>query len=1663
MVEDKLKKVKPKNLVESTHSVAESMMTGVFNEAERHVVEMEESSRSLIVKPSIYPAVDLDEVHTMAESMMTGVFDKAEHHVVEEIEQTHLSAENLISNAFSVAKDHLNENDNNNYYYNSNNRNSNSNKLNKTVDKENIIINNNNNKSTIDGKNEVKDKQINKKDDSITTKIIKESKNSKNSDKDHAPATPTGDELAPPPSLPSANQKQQPHSSLTTEESNKSWPHSALGSKAHTETPNEEQQKKFLDRISMEKEDAPWHAMFEDEQKRLITHVDIETNLEAREEQLQTRLDEMKDVLKVVTHDDELKRALKPKKISAPPRAKPFGTPLETAYRWSVMVCIRYLKDVMEMPEYEAAFLHSEVSGPLLICLTDEKIEAMGITHFLHGKKILSHSAHLRSVVLQYVATKRPLKFADWNQFHMASWLHFNDKCPQAAFNVLVSRLDGFDALKMKKEEIAKAVGGVGSDESEIAVRSIEAKKMAAMNDLLEEENTAFKSLEDHVLEEEQTRMPPMVDTSTGINKEEEGDDKKSKSQGKNKKNKKETRTAKKKREQKEKEDEKEQVKKEKEEKEEKEKQKEKEMKELEKENENEKSNSEKNNKTVPIATDDDDIPGVTVPTGGDEAAPVSEIVQPLVVEPQKYTQEVDDKVKEIESMKQIQQQKPLQPELQSQPQPLSLETETPEQHASFLSTIAILEDRVKQQTKMMDGLRSETTRISQERLLDVRKSNEAISQLRAERERATQALSQVSTLYEKDVSNLQQQVSTFTTVLDEVSKEQKRTQEYLFNSTANSATSVSLATTHESLSLSGTGTQSLASPTAHNTATSCNTTLKTSLSPESTGKTIGQKPLTQIQTESTIALKTGENVNINTNIANVTAPAALENFIPSTSIESKVIPASFTVTTHEEIDSRQNTSLPAQPPSMRTNTIAIGEAEGSSSIKADSAVKEARNYIKGVQDVDLKATLDDEAEDEVDLWQSILSQYTYSDDTIIVTSDSRVVLRKVASLWVRLGLKMLEDASGVRSSNADNKDSRDQLLTTKMIDALTGMQRCAYTVLMNEEEKGNDHNNRDNIPKDSAVFRYQQAVIMVFQLGMIRKLFERFKDKRQRVQLLFLFNRLREGELPITELGREDLRWLMENSLNVSFNENWAKFDGVIQRLDPDNKGFVDASKCLQAFKLLNPFTDIVSSRHWQRVPLMLLSCATSQLTDKNKDINNLLSDLVVELSTKVASCRMFVQRNYNNEDDEDYSGPAIVGSFEGLGEGDYGDLDEDKGDTDLSKEMRVVSDMLYELTRRHFDQPPGPIHHRAKALLRDEDEGDMKVKLRKRARTTKVVGSSAEKLMENCSALSNMVQIYEGRGQQLITAFSTLMVTFINFRRACARYRLLELKNLEDKQQEDAHIMRKKDILTRLLARMEVGLAVLLGTGAEESKVNADRLTMFDHESLLCDMMGIVVPTGDLLKQQLDVEVELEGQDQSWKGSSGGAESDFQYVSTLKSIRQRIFGINVKASKTEGPGVIESVNRKMHEQRVIQLSDFLDYLNSRAERRRRLINGLLRLWDAAVIARQTQYTAEEKLTRYDPAVLMQPKDIVRRAAEAERQVLGEMQMKPSSHVIQLSNRYSTLKVALERDSLPDPDGSILLAMQEIGALERCIKQSNVDAIRLCQRIVRKVLTGDS
>jgi hypothetical protein len=150
---------------------------------------------------------------------------------------------------------------------------------------------------------------------------------------------------------------------------------------------------------------------------------------------------------------------------------------------------------------------------------------------------------------------------------------------------------------------------------------------------------------------------------------------------------------------------------------------------------------------------------------------------------------------------------------------------------------------------------------------------------------------------------------------------------------------------------------------------------------------------------------------------------------------------------------------------------------------------------------------------------------------------------------------------------------------------------------------------------------------------------------------------------------------------------------------------------------------------------------------------------------------------------------------------------------------------------------------------------------------------------------------------------------------------------------------------------------------------------------------------------------------------------------------------------------GVIAQVNATMHRQRCDQMADFLDYLNARAEKRKSTIEQLLSLWDAAAHTTSTQ-------SRHLDTPSMKRADVAMEVREAQKIVLCEMQQRPSTHVEQLAARFNAFKVAYKNGTLPDPDGSLLTAMQEASALERGIRQSNTDCMRLAQRILRKLDT---
>ncbi len=82
----------------------------------------------------------------------------------------------------------------------------------------------------------------------------------------------------------------------------------------------------------------------------------------------------------------------------------------------------------------------------------------------------------------------------------------------------------------------------------------------------------------------------------------------------------------------------------------------------------------------------------------------------------------------------------------------------------------------------------------------------------------------------------------------------------------------------------------------------------------------------------------------------------------------------------------------------------------------------------------------------------------------------------------------------------------------------------------------------------------YDLAAGLVFAMGMVQRLLEKYPAKQDSAHLLYLLTQLREGELPLAELSRENLRGLVSNSLKCQV-PTWPQFDSLCQRFDPQGK----------------------------------------------------------------------------------------------------------------------------------------------------------------------------------------------------------------------------------------------------------------------------------------------------------------------------------------------------------------------------------------------------------------------------------------------------------------------------------------------------------------------------
>lgn len=117
---------------------------------------------------------------------------------------------------------------------------------------------------------------------------------------------------------------------------------------------------------------------------------------------------------------------------------------------------------------------------------------------------------------------------------------------------------------------------------------------------------------------------------------------------------------------------------------------------------------------------------------------------------------------------------------------------------------------------------------------------------------------------------------------------------------------------------------------------------------------------------------------------------------------------------------------------------------------------------------------------------------------------------------------------------------------------------------------------------------------------------------------------KLRDGDLPIFELSRENLKTLIASSLKIQL-KSWDKFDSIFQRIDPSHRGFVKLDQIIESCYELPPLTEVLpstsSSPLIQVMSLLILSLSVDNLSTFKLEFSKAYERLVVKYAKIVKS----------------------------------------------------------------------------------------------------------------------------------------------------------------------------------------------------------------------------------------------------------------------------------------------------------------------------------------------------------------------------------------------------------------------------------------------------------
>lgn len=388
-----------------------------------------------------------------------------------------------------------------------------------------------------------------------------------------------------------------------------------------------------------------------------------------------------------------------------------------------------------------------------------------------------------------------------------------------------------------------------------------------------------------------------------------------------------------------------------------------------------------------------------------------------------------------------------------------------------------------------------------------------------------------------------------------------------------------------------------------------------------------------------------------------------------------------------EEIDETDEDGTTKKKKRLRRN---IGGSDG---LSAKSAIQEALQIVVGEQKqlkppskkLNFRDMIYSSASEELAIWHRIIERYKFDDSTYIYLDDTRHLLLRMCSLWMRLGNRMYNDAHGgsdavnavamhpgLSAGNPDTADSHKE--------ALLSMELCVKNSLIHFTDQGEGNSN-----SDSQAHHYYLTAGLVFVLGLVKRLLEKYGidqytdlskiTPQVQAQIFPHLMQMRKGVLPFMELSRENFRSMVEDMLGFTFPK-WSQFDAVCQRVDPDKKGFINAPRLISVLSCLSPLMDYVDTRvsgsAVQSTALFLLSAASDYLVKQGCDIEETILQVMMTHYKKVPTFASFLEQ-IGEEDDE--------GNLS-----KYANRDRD----DISKtpfEIRLVADLISTLSSNVID----------------------------------------------------------------------------------------------------------------------------------------------------------------------------------------------------------------------------------------------------------------------------------------------------------------------------------------------------------------------------------------